>query len=97
MSDDMVVRLLDAQRRRLVATIMGHAERAFFSKLTQPERDEFRAKVLDGVAAFSDFTRDVVKIADTDFVRNERVLELIESIHSGQRDLIRRIEDTHGE
>lgn len=97
MSEDMVVRLLDAQRRRLVATVLGHAERSFYGKLTQLERDELRNKVLDAVAAFADFTRDVVKIADQDFVRNERVLELVEAIHSEQRAMARRMGADHGE
>lgn len=87
----MIVRLLDAQRRRLVASIMGHSEKSFYPKLTQVERDDFRSKVLDAVAAFSDFTRDVVKIADTDFERNERALQLIEAIHSDQRVLLHEV------
>jgi len=87
----MVVRLIVEQRKRLVASILGHAEREFWSRLTPEEREEFRLQVFDSVGIFTDFIRDVLKVADEDHLRNERALQLIEAVHTSQRQLVERL------
>lgn len=95
-SEDMAVRLIVEQRKRLVASILGYAERSFWSRLSQDEREDFRAKVFDAVGVYTDFTRDLLRVADEGVLRNERALEMIEAIHSSQRLLVEQLGGTRG-
>lgn len=92
--ESMVVRLLIEQRKRLIAGILGYAERSFWDRLSPEQREDFRSKVFEAVGSFTDFTRDVLKVVDEDQLRNDRALELIEAIHASQRGLAERIGQT---
>ena len=92
----MVVRLLVEQRKRLIASILGHAERAFWDRLSVEEREDFRSKVFEAIGNFTDFTRDVLKVVDEDQIRNDRALELIEAVHSSQRSLVEKMGEAGG-
>jgi hypothetical protein len=83
---DQMMRLITERRKRTVATIMGHAERELWHKLTVGEQQEFRRKVLQAIDEYTDLVRDVLKISGEDVVVNGHALELLQQIHdtSGQ-------------
>lgn len=81
MADTQMARLIGERRKRLVASILGHAEREFFDALTKEQQQEFRRKVLSSVDEFADLMRDVLKITGEDVVVNGYALELLENIH----------------
>lgn len=85
MADAHLIRLVVERRRRLVASILGHAERAFYSQLTVEQREEFRAKVLASADDFADLMRDMLKVVGEDVVVNTRAVDLIEAIHDNVR------------
>lgn len=88
---DQMTRLLSERRKRLVATIMGHAEREFFDQLTPAQQLEFRRKTLTAIDDFTDLMRDVLKITGEDVVVNGHALELLQQIHDNQRVLAKRV------
>lgn len=61
--DNSLVRLVGERRKRLVASILGHAEREFFDQLTPIQQREFRGKVLTSIDEFADMMRDILKVA----------------------------------
>ena len=91
MADTLMARLIGERRKRLVATILGHAEREFFSQLTREQQLEFRLKVLGSIDEFADLMRDVVKITGEDVVLNTHALELLEALHDNQRTIARKL------
>ena len=82
MADSHFVRLVGARRKRLVASILGHAEREFYSQLTESQREDFRLKVLDSVDDFADLMRDIIKVTGEDVVVNAHVVDMIERIYA---------------
>ena len=90
MADTMMVRLIGERRKRLVATIMGHAEREFFSQLSPTQQQEFRRKTLTAIDEFADLMRDLLKISGEDVVINSHALELLQQIHDNQRRMAKR-------
>lgn len=81
---DQMGRLIGERRKRLVATIMGHAEREFFDKLTPQQQQDFRRKTLSAIDDFADLMRDVLKITGEDVMVNSHALDLLQSIHDNQ-------------
>lgn len=81
MADSYMARLIAERRKRLVASILGHAEREFWPQLRPEQREAFRQKVLSSVDEFSDLTRDILKVVSNDVVVNEHALELLERLH----------------
>jgi hypothetical protein len=92
MADTQMARLITERRRRLVASIMGHAEREFYNVLTAQQQTDFRKKTLSAIDEFADLMRDVVKITSQDVLVNGHALELLEQIHDGQRRLVKRLD-----
>lgn len=92
MSNDHMTRLIGERRRRLVASILGHAEREFYGSLNPQQQRDFRAKVLSSVDEFADLMRDVLKIVSEDAVVNSHALDLLEALHDGQRALVKRLD-----
>ena len=92
MADNQLIRLIGERRKRLVATIMGHAEREFFAQLSHQQQQEFRRKTLTAIDEFADLMRDVLKITGEDVVVNTHALELLQSIHDSQRALVRKLD-----
>lgn len=78
---DQMMRLVTERRRRLVATILGHAEREFYDRLTPLQQKEFRTKTLTAIDDFADLVRDLLKISGEEVIVNEYALELLEKIH----------------
>lgn len=91
MADAQLIRLITERRKRLVASIMGHAEREFFDALTPQQQAEFRRKTLGAIDEFADLMRDVIKITSEDVVVNDHALTLLSQIHDGQRALAKRL------
>ena len=84
---DPVVETIGNQRRRLVATILGHAEREIYPSLTQEQQLAFRAKVLQSTSAFSDFVIDTVRASSQGGIWiNEDVVELLATITAQARN-----------
>jgi hypothetical protein len=87
MAESQIQKLITRRRQRLVASILGHAERAFYDDLTVQQQQEFRAKVLQSVDEFADLMRDVLKVASEDVVLNDHALELLEALHTQQQEI----------
>jgi hypothetical protein len=82
MSSDFVKNLLIEQRKRLVGSIMTHAEKTLFERLTPVEQRVFREKVLSSVGAYHDTCLDILKASVNDgSVVNGEALELLRDIH----------------
>lgn len=86
-NDTLVTALLTEQRGRLVASIMGHAERNLFPKMTEPEKKAFRLKVLESVGVFYDFCKDALRasaaISEAEgVVLNEDAMRMLGELHS---------------
>jgi hypothetical protein len=92
MADSQMTRLIGERRKRLVASILGHAEREFFTQLTPEQQRDFRRKVLGSIDEFADLMRDVLKIASEDVVLNQHAIDLLESLHSQQREMARKLD-----
>lgn len=86
-----MMRLIAERRKRLVATVMGHAEREFFGQLSPAQQQEFRRKTLTAIDDFCDLIRDVLKISGEDVMVNGHALELLEQIHDTQCQLTKRL------
>lgn len=75
--------LLQRQRQRLVASVLGHAERTFFAKLTAAEQQAFRSKVLASVDTYHDFMLDLTKVMEDQAPDvNQEAVRLIREMHS---------------
>lgn len=75
--------LLQAQRKRVVAAILGHAEREVYPHLSRPQQAAFRAKVLTTIDVYHDLVMDLIKVYEgrDDSVINEEALNLLRQIH----------------
>lgn len=85
MADAHLVRLVVERRKRLVASVLGFAEREFFDQLTPDQRAEFRDKVLHSADEFTDLMRDILKVVGEDIVVNDHVVTVLEQIHANTR------------
>lgn len=85
MADAQLIRLITERRKRLVASILGHAEREFYDRLTADQRAAFRAKVLTSVDEFADLVRDLLKVTGEDVAVNDHVLAMLDKIHAAVR------------
>lgn len=94
MSDDIVIRLITEQRKRLVASIMGAAEqKPWWGKLSLQDQQEYRRKVLDSIGVFYDLIRDVVKVTNEGWTISQDAIELIAQVHASQSRLERSLSD----
>lgn len=90
MSDGgMVKRLVIEKRKRVVATILGHAEREFLRNgdISREQYEAFRTTTLGAIDAWHDLMLDILKIGDEDMMRNDHAVQLLERVHAGQRQL----------
>lgn len=92
MADDSTVRRMAIkQRGRLLAGVMGAAERSsWWGKLTPAERAGYREEIILTLNPYHEFMLDLIGITDEDSMRNERVVELLESVHAAQRQMLQR-------
>lgn len=87
MSDDVVTAMIARQRRRLIASILGHAERELYEDLTEEQQKAFRKKVITSVGVFADFAMDVVRSANEGYWVNEDAMTLLADISEQVRNL----------
>jgi hypothetical protein len=92
MADNHLARLVAERRKRLVASILGHAEREFYAQLTPEQQTTFRRKTLGAVDEFCDLMRDILKISGEDVVLNQHALDLLNALHDQQQALVRQLE-----
>lgn len=78
---DPVRELVGEQRKRLIASILQHAEREVYPSLTPEQRSAFRTKVLESVGVYHDLVLDVIKVSNRDTVMNEEAVTLLRQIH----------------
>ena len=81
MADESLRKLLTSQRRRLVATVLGFAEREIYPDLTDEQQQAFRQKVLEAVQAYHDLMIDILGAAENDQqLINVEAIELLREI-----------------
>lgn len=88
---EVVLRLLVEQRKRLVASIMGHAERELFHLLSEDEQLLFRRKTLTAINAFCDLMRDLIKVGEETGLANEETQRYIALMYESQQRLERTL------
>jgi len=66
---------LKARKDRALGSILGHAEREFYSSLSREQQQQFRQVTLDALNSYHDSVLDLVKSEDG--VRNEEVVALL--------------------
>lgn len=80
---DVVVQLVAAQRRRLIAAVMGELEERAYPHLSLDEQQALRRKVLQSVGSFSDFVIDVLRSSQSSSWQvNEEALRVLHEINS---------------
>ncbi len=78
---DILTDLAGEQRSRLVASILGHAERELYATMTAGQRKVLREKVLASVGVYHDFVLDCLRAANKGSVVNEEAMRLLGQIH----------------
>lgn len=78
---------LKRRRDRAVGSILGFAEREIFDSLSQDQRESLRRVVLDSLNGYHDSVLDLVKAEDG--VRNDAVVEVLERLETGMKQLQR--------
>lgn len=86
---DPVVAIISEQRKRLVGSILGHAERELYADLTEGQQRAFRQKVLTSAGAFGDFVIDVVRGVSANHWVNDEAMQLLADISTQVRNLSR--------
>lgn len=82
-AEDSLRRLLGVQRKRLLASILGYAERELYADLTEQQQKAFRSKVLDAVAAYHDLMLDILGAAhDDQELVNVEAMELLRDVRA---------------
>lgn len=91
MSNDVVTQMIARQRRRLIASILGHAERELYDDLTQGQQEAFRKKVITSVGVFADFAIDATRSANEGYWVNEEAMKLLADLSEQVRNLTEEI------
>ncbi len=96
-----VMEILQAQRKRCLAGIMGSAEQSrWWNGLSREEQQSFRQKIIDSLNVFYDLARDIVTVTEESesTVRNEQAISmLLAKADQLQKTLDRVAEDLMGE
>lgn len=83
MADDALRKLLVAQRKRLVASVLGHAERELYPRLSADQQKAFRSKVLGAVDAYHDLMLDVLGASeDPTTLLNAEAIALLRDVRA---------------
>lgn len=70
---------LKARRDRALGSILGHAEREFYSLLTPQQQQQMRQTTIDAINSYHDSVLDLVK-SESGTLRNEEVLSLLSRV-----------------
>lgn len=72
---------LKNRRDRALGSILGHAERSsWWRGMDDATRKELRSVVIDALNGYHDSVLDLVKAEDSNTVRNEAVIDLLERL-----------------
>jgi len=71
---------LKKRRDRALGAILGYSEREVYSKLTDQERAAYRRVVMEALNGYHDSVLDLVKAEDSQSIRNDEVITLLEAI-----------------
>ena len=87
----LVSGLLAQQRKRLVAGVLGAAERSeWWPKLSVSEQSDFRTRVLHSINGYYEVTLDLLKVStDEGVLISEDALRLIQATHDRARSMER--------
>lgn len=90
MADTFIRRMLGRQRSRALAIILNHAERTFYDRLNEDEREEFRRIVLRVVESYHAACMDMVEASvETGMEVNQEAVQAI----AGLSENIQRYRD----
>lgn len=78
--DEALRKLLVGQRRRLIASVLGHAERELYPDLSSEQAKAFRAKVLAAVDSYHDLMLDILGATDPDEMVNAAAMVLLAEV-----------------
>lgn len=82
MASDYVKRVLIERRKRLVGTVMGHAERVIYPQISRSQQDAFRDCVLAAVGSYHDVVLDLLSASiDDGGLVNEEALRKLDDLH----------------
>ncbi len=79
MSDELR-RLLGLQQKRLLAAVLGFAEREIYPDLTAEQRKAFRSSVIDAVGSYHGMMLDIVGSQDPNTLVNAEAIEMLREI-----------------
>lgn len=79
--------MIARQRKRVLATVLGHAERTFYDRLSEAEQKQFREVVLNSVGVFADLAMDLVRSSDEGWVVNDDARKVLEQVNVRTRRL----------
>lgn len=78
MASTFIRNMLGRQRKRALAIIMNHAERAFYDRLDTDQQAEFRRVVLSAISTYHDAVLDMVESSvNTGMEINEEALRVL--------------------
>lgn len=90
MASEFVRNLLIEQRKRVVGSIMTHAEKNMFPVLSPAQQRMFREKVLASIGVYHDTCLDILKASvDDGSLVNTEALSMISEIHQAMRKQVR--------
>lgn len=81
---------LRRRRDRALATILNHAEKDLYERLTPAERKAYRACVIDALNSYHDAVLDLMHSEDDQYTRNDEALAILEA--AADRALSRVVE-----
>jgi hypothetical protein len=75
-----VKEFLKNRRDRALGTVMGGLERDVWTRLDEEERTQVRRSVIDALNSYHDSVLDLLKAEDSNTVRNEELLVVLDRI-----------------
>lgn len=77
-NNEFVRNLLTEQRKRLAAALLVYLEQNVYPKLSRPEQEALRSKVLAAVGAYHDTCLDIIKasVDDGSTAQNQLAIEV---------------------
>lgn len=77
---------LKNRRDRALGSILGHFERSrWWAEMNTDQRKELRSVVIDALNGYHDSVLDLVKAEDSNVVRNEEVVALLNRLDNHMR------------
>lgn len=94
MATDVVRGLLNEQRKRLVANLLGFMEHTpWWQYLTADDKEALRNRVFLAASTYHDVALDLLKVLGEGVLINEDAVRLIQATHDRTRALERRLDE----